>query len=282
VAITPPAVGDLVDAARIDAILSLITQFGTGAQRDAIFGAPATLASQVALQGASATWFNTDRMIPERYYAPYDPTTNTVSPYTSAGWYPTVTPSARSVAQRNVIYPSPVQGNTCIRTDVGYTEQYFSAYNSSSNPVGATPAGWYPIINSPECHLTLTGSFSNVGGLVAFSGYTALLNQIGWWTSATNPSRITPNIVGLYRVSVTAAFAASASSARIIQLRKNGTIVLESRIDNPDASNATAITLRTILTANGTDYFELYYLQNSGAALASTGVISVDYINPIN
>lgn len=45
---------------------------------------------------------------------------------------------------RNAAFPAPVQGNTVFRNDLGVTEIYYEAYNSSTNPGGATSAGWYP------------------------------------------------------------------------------------------------------------------------------------------
>jgi hypothetical protein len=52
---------------------------------------------------------------------------------------------ANSDSERAAIFPSPVQGNTVLRPDKGYTEQYFALYNAGTNPAGATPAGWYPV-----------------------------------------------------------------------------------------------------------------------------------------
>jgi hypothetical protein len=49
-----------------------------------------------------------------------------------------------SAAARNAEFPSPVQGNTVFRNDLGLTETYYAAFNASTNPGGATPAGWYP------------------------------------------------------------------------------------------------------------------------------------------
>lgn len=49
-----------------------------------------------------------------------------------------------SAAARNTLFPSPVQGQSVFRTDLGSTERFFSAYNSSTNPGGEKNAGWYP------------------------------------------------------------------------------------------------------------------------------------------
>ena len=47
-------------------------------------------------------------------------------------------------AERDSVYPAPVQGNTVFRADLGYEEKYYAAYNATTNPDGTkgTP-GWY-------------------------------------------------------------------------------------------------------------------------------------------
>jgi len=47
-------------------------------------------------------------------------------------------------AERNSVYPAPVQGNTVFRADLGYEEKYYAAYNANTNPDGTTGTpGWY-------------------------------------------------------------------------------------------------------------------------------------------
>jgi hypothetical protein len=47
-------------------------------------------------------------------------------------------------AGRTAAYPSPVQGNTVFRTDLGYMERYYTAYDATTNPSGTTgTVGWY-------------------------------------------------------------------------------------------------------------------------------------------
>ena len=48
-------------------------------------------------------------------------------------------------AARDVLYPSPVQGNAVFRNDRGWAEQYYGLYNVSTNPGGVSVAGWYPV-----------------------------------------------------------------------------------------------------------------------------------------
>lgn len=47
-------------------------------------------------------------------------------------------------AERDSVYPAPVQGNTVFRADLGYEEKYYAAYNATTNPDGTTgTVGWY-------------------------------------------------------------------------------------------------------------------------------------------
>jgi len=60
--------------------------------------------------------------------------------------YKTAAPrTVADAAARNSLFPSPVQGNSVFRTDVGYEERYYSLYNVSTNPGGVSVAGWYPV-----------------------------------------------------------------------------------------------------------------------------------------
>lgn len=82
---------------------------------------------------------------------------------------------ANSDSERNIIYPSPVQGNTVLRPDKGYTEQYFGTYDVSTNPAGRTPSGWYPVTPSPRGGLPVMpfaiATGSTVPRVVAANGW---------------------------------------------------------------------------------------------------------------
>jgi hypothetical protein len=62
--------------------------------------------------------------------------------------------AAASATARNAHFGTPANetqrlslqnsGAICIRTDTGITESYYATYNASTNPAGASPAGWYP------------------------------------------------------------------------------------------------------------------------------------------
>lgn len=73
-----------------------------------------------------------------------------------------------SEAERNSIFPNPVQGNGVYRLDYGWEERYYDAYNSSTNPGGKTPAGWYKVNNGLQIinptTVTATGGTYNIVG----------------------------------------------------------------------------------------------------------------------
>ena len=45
-------------------------------------------------------------------------------------------------AARDALFPTPVQGNTVFRVDLGLSQRYFALYNVTTNPSGRNPAGW--------------------------------------------------------------------------------------------------------------------------------------------
>lgn len=71
-------------------------------------------------------------------------------------------------AARDALYPSPVQGNSVFRTDLGELETYYAAYNSSTNKGGITPDGWYRTGNGATAYATYisTASQSWPGGYI--------------------------------------------------------------------------------------------------------------------
>lgn len=82
--------------------------------------------------------------------------------------------SVGSVAARSAVFPSAVQGNRVYRSDLGYEETYFAAYNVSTNPGGATPAGWYPTVGElaagfrvSTASIVLSTVYAPITGLLA-------------------------------------------------------------------------------------------------------------------
>ena len=65
-------------------------------------------------------------------------------------------------AERDSVYPAPVQGNTVFRADLGYEEKYYAAYNVTTNPDGTTGTpGWYEYRGAAPLspNLVINGNF---------------------------------------------------------------------------------------------------------------------------
>lgn len=99
--------------------------------------------------------------------------------YASGAWKldTGIQPVVASSAARDAIFASPSQGNSVWRNDLGAVETYYAAYNSSTNPGGRTPAGWYAgqdgglIPITPTSVQVGTGTASVSGtGVITYSG----------------------------------------------------------------------------------------------------------------
>jgi hypothetical protein len=101
-------------------------------------------------------------------------------------------------------------GATTIRTDTGWSEKYYATYDASTNPGGATPAGWYPvegilphgIAKKNATVLSITGgSYQNVSvtnrwDIISVSQ--GMPTYIGGWTiPITGIWEVTTNMAGL-------------------------------------------------------------------------------------
>jgi len=133
------------------------------------------------------------------YYAVVAAAPGALWRYNGSAWsmvgvarFATVTDAANGI-------PVPEQGMRRRIATNAYTEEYFALYNATTNPVGASPAGWYPVEGvmpggMVERNPAVAGSFA--------AGYVALNNNVGgYWLT---PQRAT----GL------AAFDATPSDAR--------------------------------------------------------------------
>jgi hypothetical protein len=105
----------------------------------------------------------------------------------------------------------------------------------------------------------------------------------------TNPSRVTPNVGGYYRVTGHFSMSSVTLSQVTAAIAKNGTRVSPQATMRPDNASGAASTAQTsaILVMNGsTDYFELHGSQtsagsnNTNVAAGFESTLSWDYIGP--
>lgn len=74
--------------------------------------------------------------------------------------------------ERDAQYPTPAQGMSVYRTDLGVTQRYYGLFNSSTNPGGRDVAGWYDTDKS-------IGLVPIRPATVNYSGGTATTNSLG-------------------------------------------------------------------------------------------------------
>jgi len=186
-----------------------------------------------------------------------------------------------SAADRTTDLASPSQGMVSFLTDSGTTWIYYGLYNASTNPGGATVAGWYPYGTNAIFHGTATRSAANnTSYKIGATGflYTEVADTLAWHSAVTNTSRITPTVAGVYRVTVQAQQTSNATGSRVTNIFKNATQMSGNTISAATASTASAT---ATFTMNGTtDYIECEYYQNSGISLTVTAQVSVEFIRP--
>ena len=186
-----------------------------------------------------------------------------------------------SAATRAATLTAPDQGMVTYLYDSGTTWVYSDLYNVSTNPGGAKTAGHYPIAGAmffaTATRSTVSGT-SYAPGSAGFT-YTELTDTLAWRDPSSNPDRIIPKSEGLYRVSVSTQWGASATGRRDGQVLKNGTDLT--------AFYGTGATVRNfsmtgLAYMNGsTDYFNLAsFSQDSGGALTVIVQVMVEYVRP--
>jgi hypothetical protein len=186
-----------------------------------------------------------------------------------------------SSAARTSALSAPSQGMVSWLNDSGTAWQYYELYNVSTNPGGASAAGWYPISGAAMFFgtagkTTVNNTVENVGA----SGYlyTEIIDPLAWHSAATNTDRITPNVAGVYRVTASCQWASGATGNRRVRLTKNGVDTLQSRVS---AAIALSNNLSHVVQMNGsTDYFIIDTFQDNGTTLASTVSCAVEFLRP--
>lgn len=165
--------------------------------------------------GASAgdLWFNT---VDGTIYVYYDDgiTTQWIEARSMPSSYVASSSSVRDSyfgvpadeTQRLALQNSGVQ---CFRSDKGWTEQYLATYNSSTNPGGATPAGWYPFQGvKPAARLIRPANQSTSG--TSGTATKIEFNSVVFDTanlSGPNTYSLTAPVAGIYHVLIHTAYA---------------------------------------------------------------------------
>ena len=190
-------------------------------------------------------------------------------------------------AARTTALASPSQGMTAWLNDSGCAFQYYELYNASTNPAGASTAGWYPM-SGQAVFIGTCGSFTTTTSVAADAGatgnlYTENIDPFGWHSTASNTQRIIPTIAGVYRFTSNAIFATNTSGARAVSLYKNTVrafYMSNAALGGGDTPTGGSLTI----SMNGTtDYFIASFVQTSGGNLAMSSVVSVvEFLKPLS
>lgn len=182
------------------------------------------------------------------------------------------TPSVPSEAARNTLYPSPVQSNSVWRSDRGYEERYFSEYNASANPGGATPAGWYPVTGNMPMGAIYR---SSTAASLATGQWVAVYQSQYWAGGYRTPDFTAYNngwtipITGLWSIEM--AVSMSTSSSTLITISLNGTtITVANQLatgSSGGVSGSSVPTINTILPLTANDILRIHVLHTNAAAI---------------
>ena len=183
-------------------------------------------------------------------------------------------------------------GAVTIRTDTGWTEQYYATYNAATNPGGASPAGWYPVEGTmPDARVVR----STTGYTFSAGTWHTLFNTAHWTNQKTPTGGITWD--GRYTVSIPGEYQVEASVFTngiyhtILCLKKNSTSVdgngYQSSTTNYGGSgwNVTNLTKRLTLTAGDAVGLSFYAGSNGTSTTYNwnadgTSYFGIRYIGP--
>lgn len=183
------------------------------------------------------------------------------------------TRTVSSASARDLLFPTPVQGNTVWRSDKGWEERYFALYNSSSNVGGATPAGWYPVSGAlPTARLTKSGNQSTSGTSNTQTILTWDVTSIDvGGMSGVNSYSLTAPISGVYTVNARACFAYTTSGTFSgIYLRKNGVSLGDSYFEDGVPTNGACYPYSDVssqVSLEAGDYVSVYIGSTNGTSI---------------
>lgn len=199
-----------------------------------------------------------------------------------------------SSAARTSALASPTQGMMSYLTDSNSYWQYYEAYNSGTNPGGASVAGWYPaegtVLFAGKRNNTSLAIPTGAYTVVSFNTFTCAGSTSNTDTiqinSATIPSTFTVRKAGWYSIGYNVpvpAWSSSAGANRGAAVNRNSTTSTTGRLMQ-DATGATGDIMSTetgsVLLASG-DVLRFWLFQDSGANATNNETnFSITYLRP--
>ena len=209
---------------------------------------------------------------------------NFVEVYDGTGWRSlSGVQVASGTANRDALLPSPIQGDTVFRNDLGMTETYFTAYGTA-NLGGAPVAGWYPMAGIvPAARLDRSSTAVSLANNAITTLTTGLSTTYAVNGMTVSSQAITVPIAGIYRISAGVHFLANATGARYVIVTKNtasgdgafaNNIIYTGHGASASANSMPTASVTVQLAAN--DVIRLCYFQNSGGTLTCNTSSSSD------
>lgn len=150
---------------------------------------------------------------------------------------------------------------------------------------GATPCALgMPAPVQPRCRVHSSGgSLANngfPGNAIGFdSGWAEDYKELVSHSAVTNNSRLTIQRGGIYTIDASISWAANGNGLRATSLAFNGAIFKTEIERQADAIFGNTVSIHLDMELNANDYVELYYVQNSGAALGITAGTAFTYLS---
>lgn len=138
----------------------------------------------------------------------------------------------------------------------------------------------YNIQNMRSCAVTRAAAQSLTSGAAAALIWDAAVhNPNSLWNSGSNPTRITVNKPGLYRVAAKVDYAAAVDNAASVVIKVSGTAKHTKLAGVAFTAAGGQSLVGDVLCVDG-DYIEVFALQTSGGGVNATGSCSVTLVHP--
>ena len=190
--------------------------------------------------------------------------------------------------ERDRAFPSAVQGDRVYRKDRGWEEAYFSVYSASSNPRGATPAGWYPAGGVMPVARYLVTSLQVVNANereVTGGTWVESEDKEGWRAASGTSTRLRPGIAGFYRADLQFRFPSATAGVRITSV---------STVSDPSLERVIRSALPGYALGNGasaisgeirvlaSDDIRMMVWQDSGASMSGCeALLTLTFVRPL-
>lgn len=200
--------------------------------------------------------------------------------------------TANSVAQRSLIFPAPVQGDSVWRTDTGFQETYFTTYNVTTNPGGTLVPGWYPTAGAlPAAALFRSASTLSVPSL----SWTNLSANANWMSNSgsaqsrgvTYTNGFVIPVSGMYSISFAVRGDGSATtfiagfSLNDAAVSSSASFLVGASASPTPTSFASGTTTRALVAGDTLRLWAYTTAAGFGIAPGSGTGISVAYLRPV-